>query len=168
MALIIDDIYSWLETNIAGIRAGAMASNGSAGAHFNWNPCNAANAAEYKVGPNADIFLRQETQLDEAVNDAGSLYGSWIFFDIEVTYVCRDPMKNPMREGQILLWKCHDDLKRLFGREHSLGDSGAFDIVRAGPARAEYTQLADRPGKIISPWKVNYWQHRENPDLPGG
>ncbi len=166
-ALLIENVFAEMESLIGGIRAGEMASNGSDGANFDWNPCNRFDANLYLPGPNADLFLLQESPTDLEVQNNGGLLENHLDLEIRVAFKYADPPENPIRQAQIDLFKCLDDLKRVFGREHSLGDSGAFDILRSAPSRIEYAQSGDMPGRLISPWRVTYSQHRDNPDLRG-
>ncbi|MDR0307629.1 MAG: hypothetical protein LBI42_12445 [Chitinispirillales bacterium] len=139
--------------------------NEGGGYNYNWEKRAAVNMvfSDGTMFPGAGIDLVEEKNIDEAENEnvagptGANACAYYNVLDYCISIGGKYNGKSPER-GQ--LFKALDDLKKVFGINYTLGDSGASIVMYRG-----FELVNDENGllTIKSSWLVRYYQSRTEP-----
>lgn len=132
--------------------------------HFNWLSCNEEDMAKSSF-PVANIYLEDETSLDDPDGPSNNMYFQEVLFRIEVLVKLEEEYSQPRFAINEQLNLALSDLKRLFGSDYSI--NGTVDTIMYKDSSREYIQRNDifLPTKLITHWVVKYEQDRTDPDV---
>jgi hypothetical protein len=141
---------------------GAM-SIGS-GYNFNWGSVNEIDKPKWEY-PAAWITLENENNIDEPDGAWSNTYLQEAFYEIMVQTRLDQEVSSPIWEIDKELNMALDDLKKLFGANYSI--SGRCDTIMYKGMTREFITQGDVfiPKRMITRWRIQYTQNRENPSI---
>jgi hypothetical protein len=132
------------------------------GYYFDWGSVNEPDVAK-QIFPSAEIMLVNETCRDDTDGVWSQGYEQECIYTIRVRVALDNEEVTPLYEINKNLNQALDDLKKLFGKNHSLSDA-CETIMYVGMNRVvDMSNDIFRPRYMDTQWRVRYTQDRLNP-----
>ena len=132
--------------------------------NYVWGTVNERDMAKQEW-PSAVIYFENETNLDDKNGAWSQSYYEEVTYRIEVRARLYSEYSNPVQEIHKDLYKCLDDLKRLFGNKWNL--NGECDTIMYMGSEIVEEPAGDIfiPSKLVSRWLVRYEHDRLDPEI---
>ena len=155
---ILTLIEAAMASTISGLTTGG-------GYHYNWGTSNQEDKVLQDADMVAEIYLTNEDNLDEPDGVDANSYLNSAFFEIRVQSTMDDLTDKPIWDVNAYHNKVIYDLKRAFGINYHLSNNANSIMYRTH--RRENLPNGDlfTPGVVVSTWRVDYAQDRENPEI---
>jgi hypothetical protein len=153
---LLQSIDDKIASLIQGIRANPY--------NYQWGTSNQRDMAKASF-PSANIYLESETNVDENNGTWAQSYMNELTYRIEVKAQLSGEFTNPIQEIHKNLFKCLDDLKRLFGNKWNMESTCDTIMYKSMEIIEERSGDIFIPSKMITRWLVRYEQDRLDPTV---
>lgn len=156
MTCLLSDLEDKIAELINGIDSGPY--------NYHWGKSNERDMAKAEF-PVANIYLESEDSLDEPDGAWSRAYFSEVTYRIEVMAQLDGEYENPPVEIRKMLYKCLDDLKRLFGKYWNLDGTCNVFMFRGMEIVEQPSGDVFIPSKMITRWLCRYESDRLDPTV---